>query len=109
MDKTNVLTDKVNLYRVGDLVKVLWPFLGEEAGVTAYVYETYQLGYPPHESYGVSLITENGCNLGGFSSVEQKMYLEPAGHTDFQYEFRSVSFLADDWRRGKFREAFTIA
>jgi hypothetical protein len=89
-------------YYIGDIVKINRPFMGEPAGTKAFVYEEYDFG----EGHGVSLITENGEDLGGFSEEEQKNFLEKVGKSSLNYEFVSVMRLANDFRQGYFAEAF---
>ena len=88
-------------YSVGDIVKLKMPIMGEPTGTKAFVYEEYRL-----DGNGVSLITENGEDLGGFSEEEQKDFLEKVGKSDLDYRFISVLRLADDFDKGYFAEAF---
>jgi len=97
----------LNKYKVGDIVKLKASFLNEPVGTKAYVYEKYTIGKGgrrPEE--GVSIITENGIDLGGFSGDEQWNYLEFISHSGFYYEFRSVSWLGVDWNNGVFDNIF---
>jgi len=80
-------------YKIGDIVKVKSIFLGEPANVLAYVYEEYNLGFGD----GVSIITENGVDLGGFSEEEQDEFLEFVMSTDFHYVFSNVIKLDNDF------------
>jgi hypothetical protein len=98
MQKTNL-----NLYSVGDVVRVRTSFGSSPAGSLAYVYESYRSSV---DSAGVSLITDQGIDLGGFCTQEQAEYLEPYATTNFYYSFRSVIRLADDWNRGAFAQLF---
>ena len=80
----------------GDIVRVTSSFLNEPKNVLAYVYDEYSISGNDH---GVSIITENGCDLGGFSEDEQEQYLEfvrKSGHT---YDFRNVIQLDWDFSR----------
>lgn len=52
----------VRFYQVGDLVRITHP---DNLGVRAIVYEVYNRS---KDDYGVSLITEDGRNLGGWES-----------------------------------------
>lgn len=90
-----------NIYRVGDVVKLNRSFLGEPEGTLAYVYEEYDL-----DGEGVSIITENGVNLGGFSASpwpdepltsEQADYLTFVRHTNYPYIFTNVVQLDRDF------------
>ncbi|XAZ81924.1 DUF6166 domain-containing protein (plasmid) [Fibrella sp. ES10-3-2-2] len=90
---------KKPLFIVGDVVQTQATFLDSPAGCRAVVYECYEGG-------GVSIITEAGDDLGGFSVDEQQQYLTFLYHADFTYEFRSVSYLHRDWRAGVFLDVF---
>lgn len=90
---------------VGDIVMVLHSFMGCEPATTAFVYETYQDFDNPEEK-GVSLILENGRDLGGFSRKEQKEYLLFVRNSGFSYEFKNIIKLSEDFRRGFFWQAF---
>ena len=92
----------LNKFKVGDIVKMKVSFLNEPVGTKAYVYEVYNIG----REQGVSIITENGIDIGGFSGDEQWKYLEFVSHSGFYYEFRSVSWLAVDWNNGVFDNIF---
>lgn len=86
-------------YQIGTLVKVNASFMDEPEGVISYVYEHYTGG-------GISLITQNGVDLGGFSPKEQSMYLEYWRDTGRVYHFKNVIQLAYDWRSGIFKPLF---
>ena len=89
---------------VGDVVRIKGhenrdtTFLGEPKNSLGYVYEVYHLG----KERGVSIITESGCDLGGFSPDEISDHLVYVSTIDFKYDFRSVSWLFQDWKKGKF-------
>lgn len=91
-----------NIFSVGDMVVLRASFLGEPIGTRCYVYDEYSIGREP----GVSLITENGEDLGGFNAQEQKDYLGAWAKTGLAYHFRSVSYLAQDFRNGHFKAIF---
>ena len=92
------MNTNLNLLSIGDLARLKMPILGEPAGTLAVVYEHYLIG----QSAGVSLITENGVDLGGFSTAEQYTSLERLGTTGMAYQFTNVMNLATDFRRGMF-------
>lgn len=86
--------------KLGALVRVKFSFLREPAGVVGYAYEAYRGG-------GVSIITQNGRDLGGFSATEQADYLEFIRQVDGDpYEFKNVTKLDADWREGWFKKIF---
>lgn len=90
----------VSRYQVGDVVQTNRTFLDSPAGSRAFVYELYEGG-------GISIITEEGKDLGGFSLADQQQYLEFLYHVDgFGYEFRSFHRLHQDWHRGLFLGVF---
>ena len=70
----------------GDIVKTNREFLGEPPGTLCYVYEEY--------NNGVSVITQSGVDLGGFSGHELN-YLEFVKESGFLYPFKNVMQL--DW------------
>jgi len=78
----------------GDIVRVTAPFLGEPENVLGYVYDEYSLSGNDH---GVSVITENGCDLGGFSEDEQEKYLEFVRKSKYHYQFKNVIQLDRDF------------
>lgn len=90
-----------NIYRVGDIVKLNRSILNEPEGTLAYVYEEYDL-----DGDGVSIITENGVNLGGFSASpwpdepltsEQADFLTFVKHSNYLYKFTNVVQLDKDF------------
>lgn len=89
--------------KVGDIVKVTSSFMGEPANTLAYVYEKYQLG---GDEPGISLITENGVDLGGFSAEEQSQWVTFVKHSGFYYQFKNVLQLDRDWSAGVFSGVF---
>lgn len=91
-----------DVLQVGDLVSVAGC---PEAGEVCLVYETYE-DLDDASQRGVSLITSDGRDLGGWSFEEQGNYLTLVMHTDFEYQFRNVLQLIEDYRRGVFGPAF---
>jgi hypothetical protein len=85
----------LSYFQVGVVVRVKTSFLNEPAGVLAYVYECYD---KPGMT-GVSLITENGVDLGGFSLREQAEYLEQVYDTGIIYVFKNVIQLDRDFEQ----------
>lgn len=95
-----VKPDPVRRYQLGDVLRTRADFLDSPAGSRAVVYERYEGG-------GISILTEEGNDLGGFSLEDQQQYLEFLYHADgFDYEFRSVHYLYLDWRAGVFLGVF---
>lgn len=86
-------------FSLGSLVTINTEFLGEPPGTICYVYEVYDR---PGLS-GISLITQNGVDLGGFSIDEQDRFLEYYGDTGQVYGFISVIRLDMDWKAGIFK------
>lgn len=78
---------------LGDIVVVKKSFMEEPEGVLAYVYEEYDIGDGP----GVSIITQNGVNIGGFSPEEIDDYLQYVTHSRVGYHFQNVIKLDDDF------------
>lgn len=85
---------------VGDVVEMLAGFLSTPAGSRAVVFECYGQG-------GISVISEKGEILGGFSLEEQPRFMKFLYQAQgFRYTFLSVSYLIDDWRNGVFLGVF---
>ncbi len=80
---------------VGDIVLVKPSFLSNPANSYGFVYEIYPRG--KELGYGVSIILENGCNLGGFSPDEQSKYLSFVCSSDVDYTFANVTKLQRDF------------
>jgi len=93
---------ELSRFALGSLVTINTEFMGEDPGTICYVYEVYDR---PGLS-GISLITQNGVDLGGFNIKEQDKYLEYYGDTGRVYSFKSVTQLAIDWQRGVFKFVF---
>lgn len=79
-------------------------------GERAYVYETYP-DFDEKGELGVSLITESGRDTGGWSRKEQRKFLTllPRTYyhgTGWDYTFKNVSQLAEDFRTGVFDKVF---
>ena len=91
--------------KIGDVVTVNRSVLSEPNGVKAVVYEVYP-DFDDPARQGVSLLTENGKDLGGFSYEEQRLYLSFVRSTGFRYKFESVGKLYADVRSGAFRPVF---
>lgn len=73
-----------------------------------FVYELYT-DFDDPSKYGVSILTESGRDLGGFSYNEQQQYLELVARTGQEYPFKNVIQLGRDYLDGKFGEAFELA
>lgn len=102
MKRRDNTTIQISHFSLGTLVTVNASFLNEPAGVLAFVYEVYDR---PGLS-GISVITENGVDLGGFSIDEQDKYLKYYGDTGQVYNFKNVIQLDMDWSRGLFKPFF---
>lgn len=86
---------RLSYFSPGVIVAINQSFLYEPIGVLAYVYECYDKA----GLSGISLITENGVNLGGFNPDEQLQYLKQIGDTGKVYNFKNVIQLADDFEK----------
>lgn len=84
---------KLSYHQVGTIVRVKPSFLNEPAGVLGYIYENFDYS----GISGISIITENGRDLGGFDLDEQVEYLEHVGDTGFIYVFKNVIQLDRDF------------
>lgn len=91
-------------FEVGDLVRI-----AAEApaggGELAYVYETYK-DFDEAGALGISLLTESGGDTGGWSAAEQRQWVRFERASGMPYEFRNVGQLAQDFRDGRFTQAF---
>ncbi len=87
---------------VGTVVKVTTSFMNEPAGVHGIIYESYNHSH----SEGVSVITQNGTDLGGFSKSEQEKFLQVITHFPMDYRFTNAIQLAEDFRSGRFTHYF---
>lgn len=83
---------------VGTIVRLKRACLGNDDG-------TLGVGFNDYGS-GCQFIFANG-EYDGFSLEEQKMFLEEVGFSEevSGYQFRSVMYLSDDFRRGVFNSA----
>ena len=88
-------------WRVGDLVIINH---SDNKGVKALVYEVYDRS---SDDYGISLIAQDGRNLGGWELASWK-FLEFDHETGLVYDFVSVGQLAHDYRQGLFTPYFEI-
>lgn len=84
----------LSYYQLGVIVSLTQSFLREPAGTRAYVYEQYNIG---NDHTGISLITENGVDLGGFNLDEQAKYLLFYKDTGIEYRFRTAIILHNDF------------
>lgn len=88
-------------YQPGDVVQVLRPFFGEAPLTEAIVYHVDESGY-------IYLLNANGIDLGAFGEDQQDetMLTFVRSTPDFSYDFRSVSYLEQDIRKGVFKGHF---
>lgn len=88
--------------KVGTIVELLRPMLGNKAGVKGVVYENYNIGHGP----GISVIFVNG-EYDGFS-VDERKFLKKVGFNKklSYYIFTNVMKLSNDFRDGFFNDAF---
>lgn len=89
---------------VGDIVRVIPSFLGNPENTLGFVYEIYT-DFDDATKNGVSIILENGCDLGGFSFEEQQRYLSFVRKSGLHYDFKNVTKLVDDFQ-SKIKPAF---
>ena len=91
--------------KVGSVVHLTTPMLGNKKDTLGVVYEEYNIGYGD----GVSVIFPNG-EYDGFSENEQGRFLKIVGFCEGLegYKFTNVMQLSRDFQNGKFNEALTI-
>lgn len=95
------------MIEAGDLVKIDPRFLNENDSGIGFVYEVYQ-DFDDESKNGVSIITKEGKDLGGFSYREQIEYLVKERSTGLSYQFVNVIKLANDYREGLFKVYFEL-
>jgi hypothetical protein len=93
---------EVQLFKVGHLVKLKQRLGFEPAGIYCLVYENYDM---PGRT-GISVITINGVNLGGFSLSEQLRMFSFVRDSGVKYNFTNSAQLRMDWKAGYLKEAF---
>jgi hypothetical protein len=99
-----VLCDRLRPFRVGDIVTVAEPCMGNPAGARAIVVEQYELAHRD----GWMLLFPNG-NSDGFSFDDCSLFgVRHAGHDSSlaNYRFLNVTRLLADWRGGLFRDVW---
>lgn len=84
--------------QVGDIVSIA---NCPHEGAIAMVYEVY-VDFDDRTKKAVSLITSYGRDLGGWSMRDQKDFLKLAARTNFDYRFKNVLQLSEDYRNGLF-------
>jgi len=94
------------MLKVGTIVKLVVPCLGNQIGTVGICYEEYDLGEPG----AGSVIFENG-NYDGFSPLEQERFLEEIGYDDAisHYGFTNVMNLSRHYDEGMFTSIFESA
>ena len=86
--------------KVGTIVKLKIPCLGNPVGTSGVCYEEYDLGEPG----AGSVIFENG-RYDGFSPEEQENFLDFVGTSTeiSNYQFTNVMKLSEDFESGFFK------
>lgn len=92
--------------KIGDIVRLKRPCLGNPAGARGVCYEEYRFAGRP----GASFIFENG-RYDGFSDDEAAAFLERIGFAPHlaTYRFTNVIQLARDFASGRFARALSPA
>lgn len=95
--------------KVGSIVRLMtdFPAVGGKKDDIAVVYYIYDDG--DNCDPGISIITTDGNDLGGFSCVEQEAFLNYLGETNFEYEFKNMIRMQYDLSEGKFEDVFRVA
>jgi hypothetical protein len=91
--------------KLGDIVRVNRSFIGSTPNCLAYVYEEYT-DFDDSSKHGVSIITEDGINIGGFSYEEQKLYLEFVKESGIDYKFENVIQMDRDFDKTMLNKIF---
>ena len=90
-------------FQVGDIVKII---NCADAGKYGYIYEVSDQ-HDKNDPIGYSVLTNTDQDLGGFSGEEADEFFEYIGNSGVDYTFENVSKLAEDRRRGYFKDVFT--
>lgn len=101
-EPTAKITTGRDQLEVGDIVRIE---TGPDEGQLAIVYELYQ-DFSDKTKKGVSLITEDNRDLGGWSFEEQGDHLEVVYRSGLEYEFKNCAQLHFDALGGAFRDSF---
>jgi hypothetical protein len=91
-------------HQIGDVVRLSPAF----HSILAFIYHTYD-DFDHRGKQGVSVITESGADLGGFSYDEQKEHMALVYSSGKQYEFRGVIWVDRDFKSGSFDSVFKKA
>lgn len=89
--------------KIGNLVRIKGD--SPVGPAIAFVYDTYQ-DFDDKSQTGVSLITKEGRDTGGWSKEEQDKYLEFIEDSGCIYKFRNVIQLDRDFNDGIFNSVF---
>jgi len=92
--------------KVGSIVQLKVPCLGNPKGTCGVVYEAYNPGGYHLDRPHVSIIFPNG-RYDGFSVDDQDDFLTFVRDSDLYYQFTNVIKLIEDFRNGKFAPYFT--
>lgn len=90
----------IPIFQIGTIVRLKASFMNEPIGTLCCVYEHYG------KEGGLSIISINGRDIGGFTVNEQMQYLEYEHDNNLTYYFKNVMQLYDDFRKGIFNQFF---
>lgn len=80
------------LLQVGDIVKLKD---GADKGHYAFIYETFNRN-DIQDPHGVSIMTDKGKDLGGWSGSEQEGFMQYIGTSGVSYSFQNALRLYQD-------------
>jgi hypothetical protein len=93
------------ILKLGDKVRINRAFLGSPAGTLGFIYELYG-DFDDKTKTGVSILLEDGKDLGGFSFQDQQEFLEYVDEGLGYYKFESVLKLREQFKKGEFNAVF---
>lgn len=92
-------------YQVGDLVRINIPSMQPRLAIVYEVYRRDKLDFLLGEGYGLSLLSADGHDLGGWEPSSWT-YLSRLCSTSLIYEFNTSTALLKDWQQGLFAPYF---
>jgi len=92
--------------KIGSVVTLLKPCLGNPVGTVGVCYEVYSLGITDQD--GCSFIFANG-NYDGFSKEDQELFLKHEYDSSLVYNFTNVMKLSQDFKKGVFSSYLLLA
>lgn len=99
------ITPTRHVFKVGHLIRLNKRIGFIAAGTLCLIYDRYS--FPGRE--GLSVITKDGVNIGGFGIDEMHLIFSFVRNSFFQYNYANNTQLKMDWKDGMFKTAFEVA